>query len=288
MLKIKLRNSMKLPEESLKYFGVFGFLHLRDVFSSEEMQILSDSFEILMDADLNGNTFEGTERHQVYGFIEQCSKLTSLLSDNRVYSVVEKLLGKMFIWIGSDGNRYAENTGWHPDGSNCQYKRIKIIFYLDKLTKDSGALRVIPGSHIYDFHQILSPLIQRKNSIKTPFGVRAPKRENDVESGFGVKAWEVPCTVLETSPGDMVIFDQNLWHSSFFGAVGRRMFTLSFGEYPKNEDDIAFIKNMYDGQLSHIKNRQVSKRDYVYGKLLNSKEERIRNMTSKLLEFGFK
>lgn len=278
-----------LAQESIEYFITFGFLHLKSVFSSDEMDNISISFEKIMYTDLKGEPFSGNERHQVYGLIEQSRELTNLfIVDNRIFEVIEQLLGKGFVWIGSDGNRYVENTGWHPDGSNFNYKRIKVIVYLDILTKETGALRVIPGSHCHEFHNKLSPLIQRRNDVKTPYGVMAPKRENTTASGFSVLAWDVPSVALETHPGDLVLFNQNLWHASFFGSVGRRMLTLSFGEHPKNESDIAFIVEMYHGQLAHIKNRQITRRNNVYGDLLKRQEECIHKMIYKLNELGLK
>ncbi len=109
------------------------------------------------------------------------------------------------------------------------------------------------------------PLAQRDAAAITAYGVRAPKRPDPDASGFGCRSSQVPSLAIETSPGDLVVFNQNIWHSSFHGLPGRRMFTLSFGELPRNEEDIDFLRAMYSGQLKHITERQYTSVDYVYG-----------------------
>ena len=44
--------------------------------------------------------------------------------------------------MGSDGNYYVGDTTWHEG-----ILHIKIAFYQDSLTDQTGCLRVIPGSH---------------------------------------------------------------------------------------------------------------------------------------------
>ena len=47
-----------------------------------------------------------------------------------------------------DGNLYAGDTHWHSDGYGTRpVLSIKMAFYLDRVTRETGALRVIPGSH---------------------------------------------------------------------------------------------------------------------------------------------
>ena len=254
-----------ISEEQKRFFEVFGFLCLRRHFTEQEMQRLRAKAEYILDQDLQGQSAPLAERQQVNGFVERDSDLASLIEDDRVYEIAEATLGKNFVWIGSDGNRYLGDTGWHPDGSNFDYTRIKFLFYLDSLQRNTGALRVIPGSHLPMFHSILFPLIQRSDSSITAYGVRAPKRHDPNASGFGCASFDIPSVAIETNPGDMVIFNQNIWHSSFGGRPGRLMFTMSFGECPRNEEDLTYLRTMYEGQLRHIKERQFTTASHVYG-----------------------
>ena len=104
-----------------------------------------------------------------------------------------------------------------------------------------------------------------------------------------VDADEVPSVPLESNPGDVVFFNQNLWHASFGGETGRRMFTLNFGEMPRTDDDIAYLKRTYESNLGFVKSMQHTQTGRVYEEcFLNSNSPRIRGMVSKLIELGFK
>ena len=75
----------------------------------------------------------------------------ALLDDPRILAIAKTLLGDDFNYMGSDGNFYVGDTRWHSDGGHKleDPMHIKIAFYLDPLTRDTGALRVIPGSHLF-------------------------------------------------------------------------------------------------------------------------------------------
>ena len=45
---------------------------------------------------------------------------------------------------------------------------------------------------------------------------------------------EVPALILETNPGDIVVFNHNLKHAAFGGSERRRMYTMNFcRRYPE-------------------------------------------------------
>lgn len=138
----------------------------------------------------------------VLGFVEQRPGLAKLVEDDRIYNVIEDLLGPDFVWITSDGNLYVGDTEWHPDASLPTYHLIKIAFYLDPVRKDSGCLRVIRGSHREPFHSVLKSL--RKLRSTPP------------EYPFGVAGAEVPAYPLRSDPGDVALhkrlYDGDLRH----------------------------------------------------------------------------
>ncbi len=114
--------------EQKQYFQTFGFLIFPQTFSPSEMIALTDRAECIWQADLKGCSSSLPERQQINGFVEKHRELALLIEDDRIFKVAEELLGKDFVWIGSDGNRYIGDTGWHPDGSNFSYARIKFLF----------------------------------------------------------------------------------------------------------------------------------------------------------------
>ena len=72
-------------------------------------------------------------------------------------------------------------------------------------------------------------------------------------SSFGSSAWgipmrEVPCVPLESSPGDVVVFNHNLMHSSFGGSARRRMFTMNFCRRCETDEEIADLESFINAQ----------------------------------------
>ena len=81
-------------------------------------------------------------------FIDQHEYLCGLLDDPRIEGIGSALLGDDFNYTGSDGNYYVGDTRWHSDGyRDKKYVSLKMAFYLDPVTRDTGCLRVVPGSH---------------------------------------------------------------------------------------------------------------------------------------------
>ena len=94
------------------------------------------------------------------------------------------------------------SDGSHEPGSDksvCRF--VKCAFYLDPLTRDTGALRVIPGSHHHG---------DAYASALQDGGV------------LGSDGAAIPCTALESQPGDLLCFNHLLKHASFGGGVNRR------------------------------------------------------------------
>ena len=153
-------------------------------------------------------------------FVEQSTILTDFLVDDRIYQVIEDLLGLEFIWVGSEGNKTeGPKSEWHPDHRSylkgeepdINYVRIKVMIYLEKLTKDTGGIRFIPGSHRMPFHQELG--IQKEKLITRP---------------FGMEGQDVPCFPVDSLPGGVVFFNQYLWHAVINGRKSRRFVAVKF------------------------------------------------------------
>ena len=102
------------------------------------------------------------------------------------------------------------------------FAQIKIMIYLQSMRKETGALRVIPGSHHAPFHTMLLPLQEQKQD--TSAGV------------FGVTGCDLPCTTLEVDPGDVVVFDHYLFHAVYGKQEMRRYVALKFAAKPETEE----------------------------------------------------
>lgn len=268
---------MRLSPEQRLFYDTFGFLVFRQYFSPDETAEITREFDEVLVGALNGKPFTGEKRHMVLGCIEQRPGLAQLVEDDRIHDVIEDLLGPDFVWITSDGNFYVGNTQWHPDAGGLVpgYHLIKIAFYLDPVRKDTGCLRVIPGSH-------RDPLASELKQI-------GRRQENGPLAVFGVAPEELPAFPLESDPGDMVMFNQALWHASFGGRTGRRMFTLNFTEPATTDEQVALHRRLYDGHLRHQQDNPYRAIDHVYepGFLAGGGPRRQR-MVRQLIEWGFR
>jgi hypothetical protein len=271
------RHVTMLTSAQESFYDTFGFLFFRQCFSPEEMTAIRSEFDEVIEAALNGHPFTGQKRHMVLGCIEQRPRLASLIEDDRIYSLIDHLLGSDFVWITSDGNYYVGDTQWHPDAGGLLpgYHLIKVAFYLDPVRKDSGCLRVIPGSHREPLHSALKPL--------------AKHREDPPMYPFGLWGDQIPAYPLESDPGDMVLFNQALWHASFGGSRQRRMFTLNFAARPTTEEEVALHRRLYEGHLRHQQNNPYGAIDHLYepGFLVGGGSRRQR-IVRPLVELGFR
>jgi ectoine hydroxylase-related dioxygenase (phytanoyl-CoA dioxygenase family) len=262
-----------LTVQQLNHFEVFGFLVWRDAFSPDEIASISGQFDDALSQDRQGREFPGDKRQGVVGFLEQREGLRHLVEDDRIYLTVEQLLGPDFVWIGSDGNLYVGDTRWHPDNSE-PYRRLKVAFYLDPVTKETGCLRVIPGSHMPE--------------LATRLKDRWPK-EDPSESPYGVMGSQIPYFPLESRPGDIVFFNQGLFHSSYGGKTGRRMFTLNFGAKPRAEADYDNLRRTYQLNVQSTQDMGFTKRERIYADaFLHSDSPRIQSMVTEIVKLGFR
>jgi ectoine hydroxylase-related dioxygenase (phytanoyl-CoA dioxygenase family) len=262
-----------LTDQQVNHFRTFGFLVLPKTFLPDEVANIRARFDKVLAQDRDGHEFDGERRQGVLGFIEQDEELSRLLEDDRVYEPMEQLLGPGFVWITSDGNLYVGDTNWHPDSPSVDDFRIKIALYLDPVSRRSGCLRVVPGSHLPGFGERLREM---------------PRPAHDaIDSPYGVDGSALPCVSLESEPGDMVVFDQRLFHSSFGGKTGRRMFTLNFIPRPTGPSDYDHIRDMYDKNIVHANDVGRSKREHLYTtSFLQTESPRVQAMIHPLLELG--
>ncbi len=140
------------------------------------------------------------------------------------------LLGEDFNYVGSDGNYYSGDTGWHSDGFHTVGRFMKIALYLDVVTRDTGALRVIPGSHRVDM-----------------LGKWEARNARTAEELWGLKQCDVPAISLDSKPGDVVAFDHNLMHAAFGGSNSRRMFTLNCCRHCTTKEEIEDLESYING-----------------------------------------
>ena len=214
---------MQLTPQQIDFFHTFGYLGLSSLLSDRSEEITAAFEEIWAQngGGHNGQPHNGQARSCIVPFIDQHETLCSLLDDSRILGIAEPLLGADFNYMGSDGNYYVGDTGWHSDGwkKATDPTHLKIAFYLDPLTRDSGALRVIPGSH-------------RQGE---PYADWLQEKVKGSQDEWAIASADVPAMALETQPGDVVCFNHNTKHAAFGGSKRRRMFTINLCQrYPQD------------------------------------------------------
>jgi len=206
-------STFRLSKEQLSFFNTFGFLSLPG-FLDDRIARIIEEFEVLWAAQGGGHfgqAHDGKRRSCIAPCIDRSVYLSTMLDDPRLEGIAASILGDDFNYMGSDGNLYAGDTGWHSDGWHRDIVHIKMAFYLDPVGRDTGCLRVIPGSHKIGDH--FSDSLQREIY--------------QADKSWATAGRDVPCVPLETKPGDVVVFNHNTKHAAFGGSARRRMFTMN-------------------------------------------------------------
>lgn len=207
---------MTLTDQQLAFFHTFGYLSFPGLMA-DCIEEITREFETVWERNgggKDGRLHENTVRSFLVPFIDQNERLSALLDDPRLDGLYRGILGDDYNYFTSDGNYYVNDTGWHSDMWHQDAVWTKTALYLDPLTRHTGCLRVIPGSH----------------RIGDGFADGLQESLRHSEDSWGLHGGEVPAVALETQPGDVVVFNLCVKHASFGGGTRRRMFTINCSE----------------------------------------------------------
>jgi hypothetical protein len=219
--------AFRLTPQAVAYFDTFGFLRLPGLFV-DDIDRLTEGFEEIFAANATMDTNErlhfDQQRRIIPGFIEKSQRLAGLVDDPRVVGVVTSLMGDAHEYAQSDGNLFYCDTSWHPDTYFAPLVRyhVKLSFYLDPLLGESGAIRMIPGT----------------NHHETPFAETLRRDLRDpmaIKEIYGVEHDQIPSWTLESTPGDLIVWNFRTIHASFNGGERRRLFSLNFRATTEHE-----------------------------------------------------
>ena len=137
-----------LTPGQIDHFETFGFLVLRQLFTPDEMSIMRREAEEIFEEDRGGTTAAEAETQDIVTFMERKPYLSGLVDDDRVYNIGADLLGPDFILHATSGARRVGDTPWHADQTlDNPLRSANISFYTEPLSRETGCLRIIPGSH---------------------------------------------------------------------------------------------------------------------------------------------
>ncbi len=238
-----IQKNHSLTEAQIQHFETFGFLIRRQVFSEEEIDRINKEFDSYL-----ASIKEGFEKKNEPGI--RCwpnwsnlnpdtPYMASLLEDPRIYVPSEQLQGEDTYAVYSNANSFRFNSNWHPDSVHPNLHLLKSLVYLQPTTADNGSLRVIPGSH-------KSPLFDDLQHLK----MNNSNDKSEPLDGSAMRSEDVPAYVFCSQPGDVITFNQRLWHAAFNGYEDRRNCSFAFYSYPRTADE----KEELQGLLKNAKN----------------------------------
>lgn len=237
---------MKLTEQQRNFFDTFGFLRFDGLMADCIVEVTRAFEEVWIEhgGGHNGVPHTGEKRSCIVPFIDQHPRLCALLDDERILAIIEGVLGPDFNYCTSDGNYYTGDTNWHSNPFFGGLKAIKVAFYLDPLTADTGCLRVIPGSHRFGdrYADHLHESLRHSERL------------------WNTAPSQVPCIALETKPGDILVFNHCIKHASFGGGKRRRLFVINSSEHCPDEK-LEYLRTMIGGMARFWK-------DEFYGRTM--------------------
>lgn len=211
----------QLSETQQRYFATFGFLLLEQLFADDIQGIAAAFDSVMFDENNDGVNLDYSEgdRLMVPAILDRHEDLKWLKTDPRILGIAQSIIGRDWVYAESSGDLLECETTWHRDvyASPLTQLHIKLLFYLDPLDAETGALRVMPGTNYYQdsyTHDLLR-------------GQGFPDRMKDV---FGVDAHKLPGVPVPTRPGDVIVLNFRTVHASFAGKGPRRLLNLNFKE----------------------------------------------------------
>lgn len=207
---------MVLSAGQKRFFSDFGYLFLPGLLRDEGPWIVEE-FERVFDEA--GVVHDGSARSSLGRLIERSERLCTLLDNPRVDGLLTGLLGADYNYLGSGGELYVGDGLWHPDCHGDPVRQVKWAMYLDHLTPETGALRLVPGSHRQGWQGNL-----------------------DTHALWGMGMEEVPCVVPQNRPGDVLVFNQMTLHNALGGGNRRRMLNILACSSCHSETERAFLR----------------------------------------------
>jgi phytanoyl-CoA dioxygenase PhyH len=202
---------------SVDSFRSFGFAVLRQFFDPAPLAMEVD--RVLSDGLLRRRPHHGDIRFQYVPMMTAQTPASLSLLD-RLGAVAETLFDRPVLPTRAKGVRYFGETPWHVD-SALPVASLGCLAYLEPTGPDSGALRVVPGSHHPPFNEALRNI--RAARVRDP---------------------SLPCHVVATDPGDVILMDEHVLHAAFGGGV-RRQWRVDYLGVPVGDEESILTKSYF-------------------------------------------
>ncbi|MFQ6197693.1 phytanoyl-CoA dioxygenase family protein [Streptomyces sp. NPDC000405] len=148
-----------------------------------------------------------------FDVLTEMPELELVTESEWVRTVCQTFFERRFQIVTSDANLLVGDSYWHSDGF-YRTPFLRFVLYLDDTEGDTGALRFIAGSHRADNGWLGDP---------TRHVIRH-------HQDLGLDGSDVPGVVVESRPGDVIVFDTNVLHSAWRGGIRRQLAFNCVGE----------------------------------------------------------
>ncbi len=264
-----------LTPEQKAHFDTLGYIVLRGVFTPQEVEYFTAAYETAFHELRGGEDFSpkwakqrpGASgiRQQYIPFCNLDDRLLEFLDHPNMMDLVEDLLGEdAILTTAGEGFAAATDSIWHTDSRAPEgFISLKVATYFDEVDVDTGCLNIIPGGHHHDY---------------------TAEIRKALESGMwgGVKNPDIPMRrPLPSKPGDVIVFNHKMWHSSFGGQVGRRAIMMNWAQQPTERWHNTYLV----GHMAGIMKQWGA----LYGeRVIETAGERRMRKLKTALELGFK
>ena len=231
-----------LTHQQILHFTTFGYLTLRGLFSQPEMTALRDEVTSAL-TDAFGQL--GTEPDDIGGIsgdylplsVDRAPFSQSLIADDeRTLHASAELLGGPVVPSAGIATCFTGDSSWHTRLGPA-IPGLIVWVDLEPRTARTGALRLVPGSHVPEYERQLW----------------AYCRAAPAASGFDQPGWpDWPHVVVETQPGDVVIFHAHLFNCGR-GGVPRLTWTIGYLAWPGlgDADRMRLVRDMTNPEFDH-------------------------------------
>jgi hypothetical protein len=203
--------------QDARHFHAFGFVVLRRAFDADALR---DELDRALDAGAPAAIATMRARVQYVPMMSSARTPTSLSLLDRFAATAAALLGGEVVPLRAKGMRYVGSTAWHQD-SALDTASVGFAAYLEPLTETTGALRVLPGSH------------------RRPFGAAAAAYFAELGAAMSIDS--MPAFAIATEPGDVIVFDEHLFHASS-GGTHRRQWRVDYFLAPRSPAEAAGVR----------------------------------------------
>ena len=203
-----------MNELDVAHFRTFGFLVLRKAGDFEPLRR-----ELVRSLESSRRETETRVARVQYVPMMTSRTPISLSLLDKLAGVAETLLGGPVLPVRAKGMRYRGSTAWHTDSSSA-VASVGFAAYLDSLHAETGALRVLPGSHRREFAGAIAAYL-------------APAEQPPAVASL-------PGISVGTAPGDIIAFDEHIFHAST-GGIERLQWRVDYVREPDPADTQATL-----------------------------------------------